>query len=401
MKILIASDIYPPSGYGGIATTVANLIKQLVKHSHQVVLLTSGKSGSVLETGNIKIYFFPQLKLPLFRHSPIALSLGGKIGQIFDIEKVDIVHIKVAQILGKAVLTEAQKRQIPVVYTLHHLPENSNSYIPRFKPLRKSYAWTIWQVVGFFVKRANFITTPSQFGAKLLSSRFKINQVKAVSNGIDLTLFKRQVAGGEAKSLLNLPGKKVLLYVGRLCTEKNLEVLIKATQIISTKNQNVLLILTGDGPLKKSLQKLSRKLNIASFIDFTGYVDDARLKLYYQAADIFVMPSTAELQGISVLEAMAYSLPVVAANAKALPELVENGVNGYLFNPQNFKDLAKKINLLLLSPNLEQLGKISLNKVKSHNLRRTTQQYLGIYQKLLKEGNVQLKRYDPTHFRSF
>jgi glycosyltransferase involved in cell wall biosynthesis len=130
-------------------------------------------------------------------------------------------------------------------------------------------------------------------------------------------------------------------------------------------------------------------------VHFTGFVPDADLPLLLNSADAFVMPSHAELQSIVTLEAMASGLPVLAANACALPELVTPDVNGYLFAPQDVADTARCITTLLQAqPRWASLGAASLVKVEAHTRQKTIQHYLDWY-RLLRHADSPVTNLQP------
>ena len=135
--------------------------------------------------------------------------------------------------------------------------------------------------------------------------------------------------------------------------------------------------------MKNTLVTTSKKEGISGSVSFTGFISDEEMKLYYQAASVFVMPSAQELQGLSVMEAMAYSLPIIVARAGALPELVGQPKNGFTFTKYDKIDLANKIITLLGKGDLEVFGKNSYLQVQAHGLKYTAEKYVELYRSLL------------------
>src|SRR5699024_9030056 len=132
-----------------------------------------------------------------------------------------------------------------------------------------------------------------------------------------------------------------VLFVGRVTGEKQIDVLLKAVQLLPAELHAKLQIV-GGGDQLKNLEQLARTLGIADRVEFTGYVADEDLRRSYTRASVFAIPSVAELQSIATMEAMASGLPIVAANAMALPHLVHDG-NGFLFEPGNAQELADRL----------------------------------------------------------
>jgi 1,2-diacylglycerol 3-alpha-glucosyltransferase len=129
------------------------------------------------------------------------------------------------------------------------------------------------------------------------------------------------------------------------------------------------------------LVEMVHDLEIDGRVTFPGYIASEDLPLLLNSVDAFVMPSSAELQSIATLEAMSCALPVLAANARALPELVEHGVNGYLFNPQNAESLAETIRYFLEHrAQWAPMGQAGLQKARPHQLHFTILRYVEWYE---------------------
>jgi glycosyltransferase involved in cell wall biosynthesis len=169
--------------------------------------------------------------------------------------------------------------------------------------------------------------------------------------------------------------------VGRVDREKALDVLIQA--VADLDRADIQLAIAGQGSFLNDLQALSRRLALGRRVVFTGYVSNDDLPLLLNSADVFVMPSRAELQSIATLEAMSSGLPVLAADARALPELVAPGVNGYLFEVGQVAKAAQ--GLAFLGDNRERwaaMGLASLSKAKPHSLANTIYRYADLYGEL-------------------
>jgi glycosyltransferase involved in cell wall biosynthesis len=164
--------------------------------------------------------------------------------------------------------------------------------------------------------------------------------------------------------------------------EKRVDVLIRA--IKAMKRDDIQLAITGKGAALSALKALAQDLKVDDLVRFTGFVPDADLPGLLNSIDIFAMPSQAELLSIASLEAMACARPILAANSQALPELVTNAVNGYLFKPGSVSDAMRC--MLLLADHPErwvEMGTASLEKVQVHSLENMLTCYEQLYQKLL------------------
>jgi glycosyltransferase involved in cell wall biosynthesis len=171
----------------------------------------------------------------------------------------------------------------------------------------------------------------------------------------------------------------VLLYVGRVDREKGLTHLVEAASLLPELEFQV--AIAGKGMYRDTLIEMVHELSIEDRVTFPGYIDGEDLPLLLNSVDAFVMPSSAELQSIATLEAMSCARPILAANARALPELVQHGVNGYLYNPQNADSLAAAIRRFL--NNREQwdaMGEASLQRARPHQLAFTVTRYVEWYE---------------------
>lgn len=168
--------------------------------------------------------------------------------------------------------------------------------------------------------------------------------------------------------------------MGRVTGEKHIDVLIKAVAKLDPA-LDAKLDIVGDGDLLNHLKKLATELGVGDRTTFTGYVSDEELKAAYTNATVFAIPSIAELQSIATMEAMSSGLPVVAANAMALPHLVHDGDNGYLFEPENVDDLAAKLTTVLTLPQeeLTRMKRNSLRLIAPHDIQRTLTTFERLY----------------------
>ena len=161
----------------------------------------------------------------------------------------------------------------------------------------------------------------------------------------------------------------LILFVGYLDTFKGIFELIAAFYEMNKKNKNVKLMMVGTGPKKDELKKKVLKLNLENFLIFTGKVSPVEMHKYYQAADIFVLPSYTEGLPISVLEAMACGLPIVTTNVGGIPEVIEDGLNGFIINSKDETELREKLKILIKNKGLrEKFGNKSIEIVHSGSM---------------------------------
>jgi glycosyltransferase involved in cell wall biosynthesis len=225
------------------------------------------------------------------------------------------------------------------------------------------------------------VTVPSRAAAALAQSQGLRGPVHVISNGIDVTRFHPPL--DEDASHPEEARKPIIFYVGRLDPEKGIDTLVRAMPYVLSRHP-AQLVLCGRGGHGAALRSLGEELGVSGSMRFAGFVPDDELPRQYRAATIFVMPSPVELQSIATLEAMASGLPVVAADAMALPELVKDGENGYLFRPGDPEALADRIATLLAEPEWAvRMGQASRKVAEGHRIELTLTAFEALYQGVL------------------
>ena len=202
-------------------------------------------------------------------------------------------------------------------------------------------------------------------------------------------MFSSKINYSSFSKKFHLENKKIVLYVGRLMKEKNVDTLIKSFFIVSEKIKDVVLVIVGDGFLKTELKQLAHSLGISDKVIFTGRIPEKTLNMPFAIADLFILPSLAELQGLVILEAMASGKPLLVAKSKksAAAELLIEGKNGYTFKPRNKYELASKIIKLLRNKDLRlKMGKRNLAYIKDHDINKSVKKIENLYRNLIKNA---------------
>ncbi|MBK4346639.1 glycosyltransferase [Lacisediminihabitans sp. G11-30] len=291
--------------------------------------------------------------------------------KILDDFQPDVIHIQSHIVVGRGLTREAVIRNIPVVATNHFMPENlmEHTLLPKF--LRRTAARIAWNDAAKTYHLVSAVTSPSRKAADFLEAETDITDVHAVSCGIDASLYTPSF---EKRT------ENRILFVGRVTAEKHIDELMKAVAILDPALDAKLQIV-GGGDLMNQLQQLAKTLGIADRTTFTGYVTEEELHDALTHATVFAMPSIAELQSIATMEAMASGVPIVAADAMALPHLVHNGENGYLFTPGDVDDLAAKLTTVLTQTDAETtaMKKWSLRYIAAHDIQRTLSIFEALY----------------------
>ncbi|MCT9625139.1 glycosyltransferase [Pseudarthrobacter equi] len=379
LTILIAADTYPPH-VNGAAQFGYRLAKGMTGRGHNVHVLAcrDGKGKSYSEfRDEATVHRLRSHSVPTHETFRICLpwEIKKEISLLFDRVKPDVVHIQSHYMIGEHVLYEAVKRGIRIVATNHFMPENLNPFLPFPQWFKDIVGRISWKDMGKVMGQADVVTTPTPLAAKAMHEHAFLRKVLPLSNGIDSAAYELQP--GETIERHEHP---TVLFAGRLAEEKHVDVLIKA--IGKTPPElNVHLEIVGGGEVRPALEELVQRLGLGSRVKFLGLASDDDLRKAYIQADLFCMPGTAELQSLVTLEAMSASTPVVLADAMALPHLVRDGHNGYLFTPNDSDDLAKKLTQILELPKDQQeaMGQASRQMVEPHSIQGTLQTFEDLY----------------------
>jgi glycosyltransferase involved in cell wall biosynthesis len=384
MRVLFSGQSYYRKD-NGQAVFMIRLAEGLVRAGHEVMALAPSMRGVAQRelVHGVIVQTVPALHLG-HNLNVTAFSDGWVEDTIADFAP-DIIHIQDHFFLNRTVLRVARQRSIPIVGTNHFLPANwsNNLYIPR--SVQGVVHKAMWKDMLQVYNQLDAATTPTETAVTILRKQDIRIPVKAISCGVDQDEFFPE-AGLDRDVIRRhfhlAPDKPVLLYVGRVDREKGLDYLVEAAALLPSLSFQI--AVAGKGMYRDSLMEMVHELQIEDRIAFPGYIDSDDLPLLLNSVDAFVMPSSAELQSIATLEAMSCAKPILAANARALPELVEHGVNGYLFNPQNAASLADNIRAFLSMPERwAEMGQASLERARPHQLQHTIKRYVEWYESVL------------------
>ena len=379
LTILIAADTYPPH-VNGAAQFGYRLAKGMTARGHDVHVLAcrpdKGKSFTEFRTEGT-VHRIRSHSVPTHEYFRITFpwEIKKEISLLFDRVKPDVVHIQSHYMIGEHVLYEAERRGVRIVATNHFMPENLNPFLPFPQWFKDIVGRISWKDMGKVMGRADVVTTPTPLAAKAMHQHAFLRKVLPLSNGIDSAAY--ELREGEVMERHPHP---TVLFAGRLAEEKHVNVLIDA--VAKTPAElNVHLEIVGGGEVRAALEAQVARLGLESRVKFLGLASDDELREAYIKADLFCMPGTAELQSLVTLEAMSASTPVLLADAMALPHLVRDGENGYLFTPNDSDDLAAKITRVLQLPaeDLAAMGKASRCMVEPHSIQGTLQTFEDLY----------------------
>ena len=394
MKVLIATDTYYPD-VNGAAYFTYRLATMLAKRGHSVAVVCPSRSfkNTVSNDSGITVFGVRSISVGFvvahdWRISPLFIShiVRGPMSEF----SPDIVHIQNHFLIGRRVAGVARRLGIPVVGTNHFMPDNLTHFLHLPRVAESDVQEFAWRDCARIFERLDFTTTPTETAAGLLRKAGFDKEVVPVSCGIDLEKFNPANDGSYLRQAFGIPiGRPVLLYVGRLDKEKRIDTILRALPDI-LRASDVHFVVAGIGIERHGLEDLTGKLGIQNAVTFTGFVPDKDLPNIYRIADVFIIAGIAELQSIVTMEAMASGLPVIAVNAMALPELVHDGENGYLFSDGDSQAIAEKVIAVLTNrPMREQMSQKSLAIIKNHDINKTVEKYEAIYEGVISRSKFE------------
>lgn len=340
MKVAYFADSLPPST-DGVARTFTQLVNTLHEERLEYHFFSPFKPNEqYFWTNNVDRVF----SVPLFLYSDyrIGLPSSHRIYDLLNSYKPDIIHVTSPTPLGQLGLKYGQKHSIPVVSSYHtHFVSYFKYYgFQKFESLG-------WKILKRFYNQFDCVYVPSPSTAQELENR-GFENIELWQRGIDLSSFSPEKVNSILRQQLSPNQDPILLFVGRLVQEKDLDDLVKVDRILKTQKSRYKLVIAGDGPMCPQLEK---ELPDAQF---TGWLHGHQLSEIFASSDIFVFPSTTETFGNVILEAYASGLPVVCSNEGGVVDLIMDGYTGFIAEAKNPGDIADKVNILISNPGLRK-----------------------------------------------
>lgn len=368
MRICIFSEDFLPY-VNGTTTRVVETAKELHRLGNEVFIFTPIYDGSDYDWA--KIYKLPGVPLPIYPDYKMAIA-GGRTYQLLKEIKPDVIQLFMPNILATSGVILGKRLKIPTVSSYEAIPPYLLDYY-NVGWLEKPY-WFLVNSVQRNVDVSLTISTPM----RILMAEHGIKNVKLWPGSVDTTLFNPSNKSASMRNWLSQdqPDCHLLLYVGRLASEKNIEAIKEVLQNVP----NTRLALVGQGPYRAFLEKHFAGLPVF----FAGELTGKPLAQAYASADVFVFPSYVESFGLVLLEAMASGLPIVAGRAGGVTDFVKSGEHGYLFTPYDMPDFVRGVNQIVNDPALRQhLASQATIEAQKWTWQRNTARLLEIYQEVI------------------
>lgn len=361
MKIAMFTDAYYPR-INGVTVSVHSFAEELTKLGHEVAIVCleyteEQQRSSFFDESSDESLPFKIIRIPSQR---LVFSKEDRMGRLdkwhfvkkaMDAFKPDVVHINSEFVAGYFGTIYARHRRVPSVFTFHTLWEDYFANYMTYWPKRSSRKLGK-QFVRFYLKRSDVIIAPTKRIAEVVKDYGIDREAHIIPTGIPsskLDFNKKQnniVINRINKKFPAIRGKKILLYVGRIVREKNLDFLFNVLAEVQKTVPKTALLLVGGGPSLDELKEKVRELKLEKSVHFTGYIEGSNLIYFYKHADVFTFPSKTETQGLVTVEAMLSGLPVVAIGEMGTVDVMQGDNGGFMVKDDAVEFAGRVVELL-------------------------------------------------------
>jgi len=336
LRIAVVTETWPPE-VNGVAMTLAKLVQGLSHRNHDVQLIRprQTKTESPLNDASLEEVLMRGMPIPRYPELKLGLPSKKTLVKTWTLRRPDVVHIATEGPLGWSALQAAKVLKLPV----------TSDFRTNFQSYSKHYGvgWLRKPIVAYLRKFHNATDctmVPTRELMRTLSENGFAN-LKVVSRGVDTKLFNISKRSTSLRASWGATeNTTVLISVGRMAPEKNLDQVLKTYEALKNTGKAFKLVMVGDGPLKEQFQQRYPE------IIFPGMLSQSNLAAYYASSDLFVFPSQTETFGNVTLEALASGIPVLAFDCAAARDWVQRGINGWLVaenNPDGFAAQAVSV----------------------------------------------------------
>ena len=393
MRIGLFTETYPPQ-INGVSTSLTMLKKALEELGHEVYLVTSNPNSALKYDWDEKerILKVPGIKTGIYDYRLSGVYPARVINKIRK-WNLDIIHSHHEFGIGNMAVILSKEFNIPLVHTLHTMYEDNLYYITRghFEKFSKG---VLKRFLKFYcVKECDELVVPTEKVYNWLKYDYKFKKdISIIPSGIDTKRFNRENLDKESiknlKKYYNFKPKDfILISVGTIAPEKDLDYLIKRMPDIIKKHSNIKLLFIGDGPEIEKLKDLAISKKVENNVLFTGKVTWEDMPYYYALGNVLVSSSTYETQGLTVVEAMASSVIPVCIEDPAFKTMINDKINGLIFKTKEeyIEDILKLYEDKNLRKELEKNAKL---RAEDFNAENYAKKLLEVYDKAIKNSTT-------------
>lgn len=382
MRIAFFTNCYKPL-VNGVVTSISSLKEAYERKGHEVYVFAPRVEDYVDQEKNV--FRYRSVNLTSKVKYPLPIPLSFRVKKIITEFNPDIVHIHHPFLLSSVAIMYGKRLGIPKILTLHTQYEQYAHYVSPIPERLTQEA--IKMIIHNLSYKIDCITTPSESMRELIRSYGVKNRIEIIPNAIHLISFKEDdvFKRTEIKKKYNLKeDDKIILFVGRVASEKSIDKIIKALAIIKKRDiSKVKLLIIGDGPAMDELKQLARTLKIEKDVIFAGTVSYGEIRHYYKMAYVFTIASTTETFGIVTIEALASRVPVLAVKAPGAVDILTDGVDGLLVD-NDVEKFANALEKIIREPELrEKLSRGALKTSEKYSIDTISERMLNLYREVI------------------
>ena len=372
MRIALFTETFLPK-IDGIVTRLKHTVEHLQRQGHQVLVISP--DGGIKEYKGAKVYGVAGIPLPLYPELKLAIP-RPTLKIVLEKFRPNLIHVVNPAVLGLGGIYYAKVLNIPLIASYHtHLPQYLHHYgLGALEGL-------LWELLKLGHNQAQLNLCTSTAMVETLVDH-GIERVDLWQRGVDTEMFQPHLVSKQMRSRLSQgnPDAPLLLYVGRVSAEKQIDEIKPVLEAIPSAR----LAIVGDGPHREAMETHFAETNT----HFVGYLQGLELAAAFASSDAFIFPSRTETLGLVLLEAMAAGCPVVAARSGGIPDIVTDGVNGYLFEPTDARGaVVATQKLLAATEERELLRQNARQEAEKWGWSAATKQLVTYYESVLGVGS--------------
>jgi len=379
MRVLIFSNAYRPT-VSGVVTSIALFRQGLIEAGHGVHIIAPEYAD--YEDEEPYVFRFPALDLPeaLDLDLSLAIPLKTTIAPTVRGIKPALIHSQHPVVMGGLAATFARDFRLPLVFTFHSRYE---LYAQRYMPIMPKLAGLVTdELVKHYLEKCTYIIAPTPSIRDFILQEYETaTPVEIVPTPVDLSQY-HDLEPQRVRAALGLEKAELLLYVGRLAGEKNLNFLLRAFIRVASQRPQARLLIVGQGPIRHNLERMALKLGLGKQVIFAGAVPHSEVPHYAAAADVFVFSSLVDTQGLVLIEAMAAGTPVVAVEAPGPTDILRAG-GGILAPAQEDAFAESVLKLLADRPGRRALGEQAAQAAQRYTVPAATARLVSVYEAAL------------------
>lgn len=380
MRITIFTNAYKPT-ISGVVRSIDVFRRGLIAAGNEVHIIAPEHEN--YEDEDPYIFRFPALDLPERLDLSLLIPLKTPMAPTIRGIKPALIHSQHPFVMGGMATTFAGDLMLPLVFTFH---TRYDEYAQQYVPIAPRLAgWLTEEIVGRYLEKCTAVVAPTPSIRDLILQDYGPGvPVTVVPTPVDLSAYQ-DLDPGPVRTTLKAEDGELLLYVGRIVGEKNLDFLIRVFARIAPQRPQARLMMIGEGTHRRSLLDLAQRLGLGERVMLPGAVPYSEVPHYAAAADLFVFSSVTDTQGLVLIEAMAAGTPVVAVEAPGSVDVLADG-GGILVLPREEDFADAVLELLSNEPRRRAMGRKAMTTAQRYSIPAATERLLSVYRTAIKIG---------------